>query len=59
MILFENLKEIKDYWVNNFTGILYGDENNPILDNEEEHETLKMLLKGEDAKKAYKVVINE
>ncbi|WP_427338764.1 hypothetical protein [Caloranaerobacter sp. DY30410] len=57
-ILFERLKDIKDYWVNNSVKRL-----NEVVDLvpsecEEEYKVLKSLLKT-DNKNAFKVVIND
>lgn len=58
-ILFERLKQIKDYWVKTSLESLDKDADLIWSEYEDEYKLLQSLILGEDAKKAYSKVIDE
>lgn len=58
-ILFERLKQIKDYWVK--TSIESLEEKADLIwsDNEDEYKLLQSVIAGENVKKAYEKIIDE
>lgn len=58
-ILFERLKQIKDYWVK--TSIDSLDEQADLIwsEHEEEYNLLHSVIIGEELKKAYSMIIDE
>lgn len=57
-VLFERLKDIKDYWVDSSVKRLNEYEDLVPSECEEEYEVLKALLKTKESKIAYKKIIN-
>lgn len=58
-ILFERLKQIKDYWVKTSLESLNKDADLIWSEYEDEYKLLQTLVLGEDAQKAYLKVIDE
>jgi ERCC4-type nuclease len=57
-VLFERLKDIKDYWVDSSVKRLNEQGDLVPSECEEEYEILKFLLETEESKNAYKKIMN-
>ncbi|MCW6086061.1 MULTISPECIES: histidine kinase [Clostridium] len=57
-ILFERLKEIKDYWIHSSIKRLKDDKDLVLCECEEQYDILKRSLKTEESKDAYEKIMN-